>query len=153
MSSRFASAILALIAAGSIALSLLVLPWWAGHPSVGGGEAQRVKTVHIGLLAAEGCDNRGCQPLPLGTGFATTRYIELATGGVLVLSTVLLAILALAGSERRQVVAKIVISAAGASIIVALALLLLGPDIVAKQTISVPKDLIGMLAFWVGTGF
>ena len=153
MSSRIAGGVLALIAAASIALSLLVLPWWAGHPTVGGRTFER-KTVHITLLDASGHDERGDQPIELGTGFATTRYIELATGGVLVVSALLLAILALAGSERRQVIAKIVISAAGASIIVALALLLLGPDIIAGQTkITVPKDLIGMLAFWVGTAF
>ena len=151
MSSRIAGAVLALIAAGSIALSLLVFSWWSGHPTVGGKTFER-KEVYISLLSATGHDERGDQPLELGTGFATTRYIELGTGGVLVTSAVLLALLAMFGSEKRQVLAKVVISAAGASIIVALALLLLGPDIVAgQQKITVPKDLIGMLTFWVGT--
>ncbi|HEY5934215.1 MAG TPA: hypothetical protein VIU61_06270 [Kofleriaceae bacterium] len=151
MSSRIAGAVLALIAAGSIALSLLVFSWWSGHPTVGGKTFER-KEVYISLLSATGHDERGDQPLELGTGFATTRYIELGTGGVLVVSAVLLALFAMFGSEKRQGLAKVVISAAGASIIVALALLLLGPDIVAgQQKITVPKDLIGMLTFWVGT--
>jgi hypothetical protein len=152
MSSRIASAVLALIAAGSIALSLLVFAWWNGTPTID-GQKKDIKIVQVGLLTAEGCDNRGCQPVPLKSGFATTRYIELGTGGVLVASALILAILALAGSERRQVFSKIVISAAGASIIVALALLLMGPDFDTKQAISVPIDLRGMLTFWVGTGF
>lgn len=151
MSSRIAGAVLALIAAGSIALSLLVFAWWAGTPTID-GQKKDIKVVEVGLLTAEGCDNRGCQPVPLKSGFATTRYIELGAGGVLVLSALVLSILALAGSERRQVLSKIVISAAGASIIVALALLLMGPDFDTKQSITVPIDLRGMLTFWVGTG-
>lgn len=154
MSLRVGGAVLALIAAALLAVSIATSAWWLGPPEMGGKVYHR-KNVHIGLIQAHGCDiadevETSCKTLSVGTAFTVTKYIELAAVGALALGLIGLGITALMGSNRKRVFAKIALGAAGAGAIVAVGLLLQGPEIETK-TVAVPIG-YGMLLFFGGTG-
>ena len=155
MSSRVGGAVLALTAAALLAVSIATSAWWSGHPEVNGTQTHRMD-VHVGLIGgAEGCmvgegvEDR-CQRLPLGNGFIFTKYAELAATGALALCLIVLGALTLKRSERRRSFAKVVMVVAGVSAIVALVLILQGPDIKSKETVVVPFG-YGLYLFFAGT--
>ncbi|HEU0034058.1 MAG TPA: hypothetical protein VFQ53_25700 [Kofleriaceae bacterium] len=151
MSSRVGGAALALVAVMLLALSILTNAWWSGHPEIDGREVHR-KEVHIGMLRAQGCDvgesvADSCQRLPLESGFVATKYIELTTSAALGIALIALGILAGTGSKRRRVLAKVVMATAGACTIVAIALLVQGPDIKTGKRVAIPIG-YGLFMFW-----
>jgi hypothetical protein len=158
MSSRVSGAILALTAAALLAVSIATSAWWSGHPEINGTASPR-RTVHLGLIRAQGCfsdddvDSR-CSSLEVGGGFTVTRYVELAAVGALMLGLLGLGITALKDHDRRRMFSKIALGAAGASAIVAIALIVQGPDI-RNGGKSVPMAIpigYGMILFFAGTG-
>jgi hypothetical protein len=153
---RAGAAILALTAVFLLAFSVITSAWWAGHPSFGGHEQNRL-VVNIGLLGGEGCklDSEAgadvCEALELGIGFLATGYIELAATGMLAFAALALAVMSLRGKSARRTFAKIVLAAAGASAIVAAALLIQGPDVKTKASFEISLPLgYGMFVFWIG---
>ena len=153
---RAGAAILALTAVFLLAFSVVTSAWWAGHPSFGGHEQNRL-VVNIGLLGGEGCklDSEAgadvCEALQLGIGFLATGYIELAATGMLAFAALALAVMSLRGKPTRRTFAKIVLAAAGACAIVAAALLIQGPDVKTKASYDISLPLgYGMFVFWIG---
>jgi hypothetical protein len=152
MSSRLAGAILALTAAALLALSLVTSAWWAGHPEVDGRTIE-LKTVHVGLHGAEGCNtggDGGCTSLSMPSGFQITGYIGLAVVALLTIGAVLLAISTLRSAEGRKSLAKIVIGLMVGAALVAVALIVQGPKMTGSaRQISIPIG-YGMFLFWIG---
>ncbi|MEO7093564.1 MAG: hypothetical protein ABI175_09955, partial [Polyangiales bacterium] len=152
MSSRLAGAILALTAAALLALSLVTSAWWAGHPEVDGRTIE-LKTVHVGLHGAEGCNtggDGGCTSLAMPGGFQLTGYIGLAVVGLLTLAALFLGISTLRGAEGRKLLAKIVMGLMAGAALVAIALIVQGPKMSGSaRQISIPIG-YGMFVFWIG---
>src|SRR5258706_10855982 len=102
MSPRVGGAIMALIAAALLAVSIATSAWWSGAPEINGAVSSR-RAVHIGLIKAEGCfttddvDSR-CSQLEVGGQFTVTKYIELAAVGALAIGLLGLGLTALAKS-------------------------------------------------------
>jgi len=152
MSSRLAGAILALTAAALLALSLVTSAWWAGHPEVDGRTIE-LKTVHVGLHGAEGCNtggDGGCTSLTMPGGFEITGYIGLGVVGILTLAALLLGISTLRSAEGRKTLAKLVIGLMAGAALVAIALIVQGPKMTGSaRQISIPIG-YGMYLFWIG---
>lgn len=152
MSSRLAGAILALTAAALLALSLVTSAWWAGHPIVDGRSIE-LKTVHVGLHGAEGCNTGGdgaCTSLDMPGGFTATGYVGLAVTGLLVLGAILLGVSTLKSAEGRKTLAKLVLGLVGAAALVAIVLIVQGPKMSGSaRQISIPVG-YGMILFWIG---
>lgn len=145
MSPRLAGAVIALTAAAVLAASVVGsiighgFAWWDGHPTLN-GEVIKAKTVHVGPLGGTGCNTGGddtCSRLSLSSGFTTTGYVEAGACGVLVLSSVILALLAFSDNERRKQVGVVVMVAAGATAVGAVALAVVGPHVTTAQ-VSMP---------------
>jgi len=160
MSSRVAGAVLALTAAVLLAVSIVTAGWWSGHPEINGKPSER-RAVHLGLLpsAHQGCfsddgvDSR-CSSLEVGGGFKVTKWIELVSVSALALALLGLGITALTASDWRRMFSKLVLAAAGASAIVAIALIVQGPDIRNDgKTVAMAIPIgYGMFLFFAGTG-
>ncbi len=152
MSSRLAGAILALTAAALLALSLVTSAWWAGHPVVDGRTIE-LKSVHVGLHGAEGCNTGGdgaCTALEMPGGFAVTGYVGLGVTGLLAVGAILLGISTLRGAEGRKTLAKVVIGLVVGAAIVAIALVVQGPKMSGSaRQVSIPVG-YGMILFWIG---
>ena len=121
------------------------------------GTLIKAKDVDVGLLGATGCNTGGdrtCVPVTVKGTFVTTGYVAAGTSGLLAVVSVLLAIAAAARSERRKLLAKLAVFAAVIAGIVAIALIVQGPDIEAKAgdrllAITVPLG-IGTYLFAIG---
>ncbi|MEO7092372.1 MAG: hypothetical protein ABI175_03915 [Polyangiales bacterium] len=152
MSSRLAGAILALTAAALLALSLVTSAWWAGHPEVDGRTIE-LKTVHVGLHGAEGCNtggDGGCTSLTMPGGFEITGYIALGVVGILTIAAILLGISTLRSAEGRKTLAKLVIGLMAGAALVAIVLIVQGPKMTGSaRQISIPIG-YGMFVFWIG---
>ncbi len=152
MSSRLAGAILALTAAALLALSLVTSAWWAGHPEVDGRTIE-LKTVHVGLHGAQGCNtggDGGCTSLAMPGGFEITGYIGLAVVGLLAIGALLLGISTLRSAEGRKALAKLVIGLMAGAALVAIALIVQGPKMSGSaRQVSIPIG-YGMWVFWLG---
>ncbi len=152
MSSRLAGAILALTAAALLALSLVTSAWWAGHPEVDGRTIE-LKTVHVGLHGAEGCNtggDGGCTSLTMPGGFEVTGYIALGVVGILTIAAILLGISTLRSAEGRKMLAKLVIGLMAGAALVAIALIVQGPKMTGStRQVSIPIG-YGMFVFWIG---
>ena len=152
MSSRLAGAILALTAAALLALSLVTSAWWAGHPEVDGRTIE-LKTVHVGLHGAEGCNtggDGGCTSLTMPGGFEITGYIALGVVGILTIAAILLGISTLRSAEGREMLAKLVIGLMAGAALVAIALIVQGPKMTGSaRQVSIPIG-YGMFVFWIG---
>ncbi len=152
MSSRLAGAFLALTAAALLTLSLVTSAWWAGHPEVDGRTIE-LKTVHVGLHGASGCNtggDGGCTSLEMPGGFQITGYAALGIAGLLALAAILLAISTLRGAEGRTLLAKLVIGLVVVSAIAAAALILQGPKMSGSaRHVAIPIG-YGMFVFWGG---
>jgi len=151
MSSRLAGAVLALIAAALLALSIVTSAWWSGHPEVEGRTID-AKTVFVGLHGAHGCNTGGdgkCSTLELPDAFIVTGYVELGAAGLSALAALALALLTLAGSDRRKGLATALFALAGLSVVIAIALIVQGPKIKTSQHVTVPMG-YGMFVFFGG---
>ncbi len=153
MSSRLAGAILALTAAALLALSLVTSAWWDGHPDVDGRTIE-LKTVHVGLHGAEGCNtggDGGCTSLAMPGGFQATGYIALAIVALLALGALMLGISTLRGAEGRKTLAKVVMGLVAGATLVAIALIVQGPKMSGSaRQVSIPIG-YGMYLFWAGS--
>ncbi len=154
MAFRVVGAVLALIAAALLTVSIVTTAWWQGPPEMGGKVYHR-KNVHIGLVQSRGCDisddvESNCTGLSVGTAFTLVTVIELVAVGTLALGLVGLGITALLASERKRVFSKIALGAAGAGAIIAIGLLLQAPEIEGKA-VGIPIG-YGIYLFFVGTG-
>ena len=141
MSPRLAGAVLALIAAALLAMSIVTSAWWEGHPSVEGRTID-AKTVHIGLHGAEGCNtggDGGCTTLELPDAFTLTGYVGAGAAGLLALAVVLMGILTLQLAEARKKLSIAVFVLAAIAVLVAAALIAQGPKVgKASQHIVIP---------------
>src|ERR1051325_3297331 len=143
MAARAWGALLAFVAALLFAGSLVspVLwtegpAWWDGHPTVDGKEYQG-KDAHVGLLEAVGCDGHGCQDLALDPTFATIELVEVGATGLAILLALATALTATRMSDRRKTFAGLTI---GSTVVVAggaAAILVLGPALAVKQTVTI----------------
>src|SRR5512138_1089239 len=103
MASRVAGAVLALAAAALLAVSIVVTAWWTGHPSFNGAVIH-AKEIFVGPLGAIGCNTGGdgaCMTVPVDATFSTIGYALAGASGLLVLTTLVVAALALADSPKR----------------------------------------------------
>jgi hypothetical protein len=155
MVSRVGSAVLALVATILLACSIFLAPWWSGHPTVDGNQL-RVREVSITLLSSQFCDHVGeadekCTALPLIGSFTAQEFIEIGAVGIVALAALGLAIMALQQAKARRAFAKIVMAGAGASLIVAIALVIQGPELegAAGHKVSMPLG-PGMVLFGIG---
>ncbi|MBA3460152.1 MAG: hypothetical protein H0T46_09345, partial [Deltaproteobacteria bacterium] len=141
MSPRLAGAVLALIAAALLAISIVTSAWWTGHPSVEGRTIE-AKTVHVGLHGAEGCNTGGdgaCTKLDLPGAFTLTGYVAAGATGLLALAMIVMAIMTLQLVEARKKLSTVVFVLVGIAVIVAAALIVQGPKVgKASQHIVIP---------------
>jgi hypothetical protein len=156
MLSRFGSAILALGATVLLGLAI-ASAWWSGHPSVNGGAPIKLKTMTVSLFGAEGCNTGGdgkCEPLGLAGSFKAQEYVEAGALGLVAVVALLLAILAVVKSPARRGVAKVTMTLVGVAAIVAVVLLVQGPQVAQKGiSVSVPVAAGTLLMFGFGAVF
>jgi hypothetical protein len=134
--------VLALIAVAVLTWATLV-PWWDGHPTVDGNEV-RLLDADIGLFGGERCNTGGdgaCTKLPLVGGFKTLEAIEVGAIAAAAVLAAVVGALALSRKPQRKPIARVSIAAGAASAIVALVLIVTGPDIHYQQTVTVPTGL------------
>ena len=140
MSPRLIGAVLALVAAILLVVSMATSALWAGHPSVDGREIEK-KTVYIGLLGGQGCNTGGdgtCEDLVLSTGFTTVSFVQLGTSSLFVLVALLLALTSFANARSRKTLGKVAIAVALLCVAVVLAQILIGPNIKTNHEVTVP---------------
>lgn len=132
----------------------IVPGWWDGHPRIEGRVFVR-KDLHIGLVAAYGC-NRGetvtCQPLTTETGKGLVGFVELGVLALLVVTAVALMRTTMAMDDRRKRLGKAVLIQAAVAALGGVIVLALGPQIKATQRFEVPIG-TGIVALWVGVVF
>lgn len=151
MASRVTGAVLALIAAGLLAVAIFNQHWWSGFPTIGGA-TRHLQEIHVGPLGSELCNTGGdgtCEAMPIASTFKGVGYIVSAALASATLILALLAVLALVQSEARRTVAKIGFIAVGASVVVSVTMLVLGPTFDVKEVVTVP---IGKSIFFVAAG-
>lgn len=141
MSPRLAGAVLALIAAALLAMSIVTSAWWTGHPSVEGRTID-AKTVHVGLHGAEGCNTGGdgaCTALELPGAFTMTGYVAAGATGLLALAAIAMAIMTLTLAEARKTLSTVVFALVALAVLAAAALIFQGPKVgKASQHIEIP---------------
>jgi hypothetical protein len=140
--------IVALIAAALLATSLATSAWWSGHPTFDGKQFDR-KTANIGLITANQCnytdgEESDCKHLSVGGSFAITKWVQLGFTGILALSLLLLAI------TRKRGLAKLVMIAAAGSAVMAVVLLVTGPNLKTGKSEAMPLG-YGFFLFFGGT--
>jgi hypothetical protein len=149
MSPRLAGAVLALIAAALLAISVATSAWWAGHPSVEGRTIE-AKTVHVGLHGAEGCNtggDGGCTTLELPDAFTLTGYVAAGATGLLALAAILLAIATLQLAAVRKTLSTVVFVLVAVAVLVAAALIVQGPKVgKVSQHVVIPMG-YGLFVF------
>lgn len=140
MASCVGGTVLALTAASLLAVTLATGSWWSGHPDIN-GQTISAKTVHIGMLVAEGCNTGGdgaCKALELGGAFNATRYAVAGTTALTLLALLGVALLTITRSERRKLFAGLVFAGAVLGMLAAIALLVQGPDLKTNAKVAVP---------------
>ncbi|HEY4176360.1 MAG TPA: hypothetical protein VGM90_05995 [Kofleriaceae bacterium] len=151
MSSRLVGAVLALTAAALLATSIVTGALWSGPPTVmteSGSRTIDKKTVHVGLLGAQGCNTGGdgkCQSVELAGAFPAVGYGALGAQALLLLLLLVLAGTSFAKSNSRRNIAKFALIAAIAAAAVVGALVAIGPAF-KDGHISVPIG-YGMFLF------
>ena len=148
MSPRLIGAVLALVAAILIVVSMVSSALWAGHPSVDGREIEK-KTVYIGLLGGQGCNTGGdgtCEDLSLDTTFTTVSFVQLGTSSLFALVALLLSLTAFKNAQSRKPISKIAIGIALLCVAVVLAQIVIGPQIRTNHEVTVPIG-YGMFLF------
>ena len=144
--------VLALVAAALLAFSLATSAWWSGHPATDGHE-RAMQTVSIGLSGGEGCNTGGegsCKKILLGGTFKTMSGLVLIVGGLTVLVGLALALTAQLRRTERVPLARTALGAGAVLAVLALVLIVMGPDMIkAPSGTSVPLG-IGALAGLVG---
>jgi hypothetical protein len=141
MSPRLIGAVLALVAAILLAVSMAASALWAGHPSVDGREIEK-KTVYIGLIGGQGCNTGGdgtCVDITLSDAFTAVSFVQLGTSSLFVLLALLLAMTAFLNARSRKAISKGAIGVALLCVAVVLAQILIGPSIKAENhEVTVP---------------
>jgi hypothetical protein len=131
MASRVAGAVLALIAAALLALSVVAAPWWSGHPKFNGAEI-KAKEIAVGPLGARGCNTGGdgaCMNVPVDPTFETIGYALVGVAGLLAVVALALAIMTLRGVARRKSFAVFAIVGSMIGALLAVLLVVVGPKI------------------------
>jgi hypothetical protein len=131
MASRVAGAVLALFAAALLAGSVVVVPWWSGHPTFK-GVTIKAKEITVGPLGGTGCNVGGdgaCMNVPVDATFETLGFALAGVATLVVVVALLVALLALLGRGARKTFA--VFAIIGAVIAGALggALVVIGPQV------------------------
>src|SRR4051812_10506559 len=129
MSSRVGGAVLALIAAGALALAVATPAWFSGNPTVS-GHMLEMQEVHVGLLGAELCNTGGdgrCISREPKEAFQITAFAELGVAGVATLALLVLGFVSFGKSEKRKGIARVALIATLATGAGAAVLLVLGP--------------------------
>lgn len=154
MSSRVAGAGCALLAAALLAMTIatpLVLPGqlalFSGHPTIG-GRTQKLKDVYVGVLGAQLCNTGGDGRCASGgdqekPAFRAAGYGTLGASGVVMVSSVLLAVFALQRNDRRKLMARVIQIASLPALGGAIAMLQLGPF----REATVPIGILGVVLF------
>lgn len=140
MSPRLIGAVLALVAAILLVVSMATSALWAGHPSVDGREIEK-KTVYIGLLGGQGCNTGGdgtCEDLVLSSTFTAVSFVQLGTSSLFVLVSLLLSITAFMNARSRRSLGKAAVAVAVLCVAVVLAQILIGPNIQTSHEVAVP---------------
>ncbi len=140
MSPRLIGAVLALVAAILLAVSMATSALWAGHPSVDGREIEK-KTVYIGLLGGQGCNTGGdgtCEDLVLSSSFTAVSFVQLGTSSLFVLVALVLALTSFLNKDSRKSIGKGAIGVALLCVAVVLGQILIGPNIQTNHAVSVP---------------
>ncbi len=151
MAARVTSALLALAAAALLVFALATHSWWSGHPTIN-GQSRHLQEVHIGLLGGELCNTGGdgtCKAMPLASTFTSTGMLAVIALGVLITAVLVMALLTLIHSDKRRLLAKVGFAAFGASAIVVVALILIGPSLSIAQQATFP---FGTGVYWFGLG-
>ena len=143
---------LALIAAVLLAVSLATSAWWSGHPSTDGHE-RAMQTVSIGLSGGEGCNTGGeggCKKILLGGTFKTMSGLVLILGALTALAGFALAVMVQTRRKERVPLARTALGAGALLAVLALLLVVIGPDMIkAPAGTSVPLG-VGALVGIVG---
>ncbi len=149
MSSRLSGAVLALAAAGLLAISLATSAWWAGHPV--SPTRTYTQIAHVGLHGAKLClvdaaELETCKDAPTHSVFGPIGYVEMVACGLLVISALALGVMTLRRSEDRKTFALFVIGGAPLADALAVALIAIGPTSEA----TIPYG-YGIYLFFVGS--
>ena len=131
MASRVAGAVLALIAAALLAVSVIAAPWWAGHPKFNGAEI-KAKEIAVGPLGARGCNTGGdgaCMNVPVDPTFETIGYALVGVTGLLAIVALVLAAMTAKGAAKRKSFAVFAIVGSMIAALLAVLLVVVGPKI------------------------
>lgn len=131
MASRVAGAVLALIAAALLVLSVVAAPWWSGHPKFNGAEI-KAKEIGVGPLGATGCNTGGdgaCMSVPVDPTFETVGFALAGVTGLLAVTALALAVFTLRAQPRRKTFAIFVIVGSMIAALLAVLLVVVGPKI------------------------
>lgn len=149
MASRVAGAVLALTAAGLLAASVVVVPWWAGHPTFKGAEL-KTKEITVGPLGATGCNTGGdgaCMSVPVDATFETAGYALVGVASLLVLVLVAIGVFAFTAAPRRKTFAVFAIVGAVIAAGLGVVLFLVEPQV--RTETPLPMG-IGLYTFFGG---
>ena len=131
MASRVAGALLALIAAALLAVSVVAAAWWSGHPKFNGSEI-KAKEIAVGPLGATGCNTGGdgaCMSVPVDPTFETIGYALAGVTGLLALVALVLGVMTARGAAKRKSFAVFAIVGAMIAALLAVLLVVVGPKI------------------------
>ena len=149
MASRVAGAVFAVIAAALLAGSVLLVPWWSGHPTFK-GVAIKAKEITVGPLGGTGCNVGGdgaCMNVPVDPTFEIAGLALAGVTALLVLVAAVMATLALIGRDGRRTFAVFTIIGAAIAGGLGGALLAIGPQI---QTEAPLPFALGLYVFFGG---
>src|SRR5450631_3853 len=154
MAPRAFGALFALVAALAFATAFAgglvptTIPgWWDGHPTVQGKELER-KSIHVGLLEADGC-NHGeeikCEVVPTGHTLDVVGIAELAALGLGIVTALIAAFSMWKLGDRRKFLGKlllfeVVLIGGGAG-----AIFFHGPDLKFAMQVGIPVG-VGLYA-------
>jgi hypothetical protein len=140
MSPRAVGALLAIVAALAFVVASASPAWWSGHPDVN-GHTVAAKRVSVGLVGARGCNVGGdgrCEDIPTATGVRVLGYALVALVIVAIALAGALSVSIWRTNERRHSLANMTMILVGASVLVAIILLLAGPGLHTGAAVHVP---------------
>lgn len=149
MASRVAGAVLALLAAALLVVSVVAAPWWNGHPKFNGAEI-KAKEIGVGPLGATGCNTGGdgaCMSVPVDPTFETVGFALAGVAGLLAVTAIALGILTARVHPRRKSFAVFAIVGSMIAALLAVVLVVVGPKIRTEAPLPFSA---GLFVFFAG---